>query len=57
MLTIMLLILVVDGNRPVTEQIQFRTIESCQIAEQKIELELAHLNAHAICLDRSKLSD
>jgi len=53
MIPILLIVLSLSNQPPVIEQIQFRTIKSCEIAVQKIERELSYLNAHAICIDRS----
>jgi hypothetical protein len=35
-----------------TQQIQFRTMEACQAAAEKLERDLAHLNAVALCVER-----
>lgn len=52
---ILVIALIQEGDLPVitTEQIQFRTIGSCEFAAQQLERELSIYNAKAICIDRS----
>jgi hypothetical protein len=53
MIPILLISFSIAGLQPVIEQIQFRTMESCESAAKLIEREYASLNAKAICIDRS----
>ena len=56
MIPILLLILLITTESGVdvhVEQIQFTAMESCQNAADKLERELIHLNAQAICIERT----
>lgn len=56
MTPIMLLLLTIVSDGPLiiaSEQIQFRTMESCQIAAAQLERDLSGFNARAICIDRN----
>lgn len=56
MTPMMLLVLVLvsgESTSLVSEQIQFRTLESCQIAAAQLERDLSEFNARAICIDRN----
>lgn len=58
MTPILLLILTIissdESVRIETEQIQFRTIESCESEAHRLERELAEYNARAICVNREQ---
>lgn len=56
MTTIMLIVLLAETNnfvQIVTEQMQFRTQESCNAASVEVERRLYKYKAIAVCIDRS----
>ncbi len=56
MIPIMILVLMISNpEKPEikTEQIQFRTMESCYAAALRLERELSQFNAVALCIDRA----
>lgn len=53
MIPILLIIFIGQAGIIETQQIQFRTIESCTREAQKIETRLTDIGAIAMCIDRS----
>lgn len=52
---LLVLMLVTDSGVQVsTEQIQFRTMESCRAAAADLEREMALYQARAVCIDRNQ---
>lgn len=53
MIPILLLLISLNGKDVVVQQIQFRTLDSCQAAAAILERDLVRYNAMAVCIDRS----